>query len=161
MYSGTFAQGKHCEVSRDSVARERLWNTPVARQQWSNWEAVFSTQSVPVATWCNNRTVGRGVFYAVHAKATFAVDCELVRQIPCGGGVEYLHRSPASRRRRHKGKSQIWVRKIRSRVTRDSDPKMTALAKTSNCKRQTRPLVRDSAPHRQTRNCLTVIKIWS
>jgi hypothetical protein len=27
---------------------------------------------------------------------------------PCGGGVEYLHRDPASRRRRRKGKSQIW-----------------------------------------------------
>jgi hypothetical protein len=26
---------------------------------------------------------------------------------PCGGGVEYLHRDPASRRRRQKGKSQI------------------------------------------------------
>jgi hypothetical protein len=25
----------------------------------------------------------------------------------CGGGVEYLHRDPASRRRRRKGKSQI------------------------------------------------------
>jgi hypothetical protein len=26
---------------------------------------------------------------------------------PCGGGIEYLHRDPASRRRRRKGKSQI------------------------------------------------------
>jgi hypothetical protein len=26
---------------------------------------------------------------------------------PCGGGVEYLHRDLASRRRRRKGKSQI------------------------------------------------------
>jgi hypothetical protein len=26
---------------------------------------------------------------------------------PCGGGVEYLHRSPTSRRRRRKGKSRI------------------------------------------------------
>jgi hypothetical protein len=26
---------------------------------------------------------------------------------PCGGGVEYLHRDPASRRRRRKGKTQI------------------------------------------------------
>jgi hypothetical protein len=26
---------------------------------------------------------------------------------PCGGGAEYLHRDPASRRRRRKGKSQI------------------------------------------------------
>jgi hypothetical protein len=25
----------------------------------------------------------------------------------CGGGVEYIHRDPASRRRRRKGKSQI------------------------------------------------------
>jgi hypothetical protein len=25
----------------------------------------------------------------------------------CGGGVEYLHRDPASRKRRRKGKSQI------------------------------------------------------
>jgi hypothetical protein len=34
---------------------------------------------------------------------------------------------------------------------------MTALAgPRSNCKRQTRPLVRESAPHQQTRNCLTV-----
>jgi hypothetical protein len=49
-----------------------------------------------------------------------------------------------------------------SRVPRYSDPRITALAKTnSNCKRQTSPLVRDSAPHQQTRKCLTVIKIWS
>jgi hypothetical protein len=39
---------------------------------------------------------------------------------------------------------------------------MTALARVSgNCKRQTRPLIRESAPYQQTRNCLTVIKIWS
>jgi hypothetical protein len=28
-------------------------------------------------------------------------------QHPCGGGVEYLHRNPTSRRRRRKGKSQM------------------------------------------------------
>jgi hypothetical protein len=44
-----------------------------------------------------------------------------------------LHRNPASRRRRRKG----------------------------NCKRQIRLLARESAPHQQTRNSLTVIKIWS
>jgi hypothetical protein len=35
---------------------------------------------------------------------------------------------------------------------------------TADCdsgKRQTRPLVRESGPHQQTCNCLTVIKIWS
>jgi hypothetical protein len=43
----------------------------------------------------------------------------------------------------------------------DSDARMTALVRaSSNCKRQTRPLVRESAPHQQTRNCV-IIKIWS
>jgi hypothetical protein len=30
----------------------------------------------------------------------------------------------------------------------------------SNCKGQTRPLVKESAPHKQTRNCVRVIKVW-
>jgi hypothetical protein len=81
---------------------------------------------------------------------------------PSGGGVEYLHRIPASRRRRRKAKSRIWESKIWSRVQRDSDPRITALAKaSSNCPRQTHPLDRETAPHQQTRSGLTVIKIWS
>jgi hypothetical protein len=35
---------------------------------------------------------------------------------PCGGGIEYLHRDPASHRRRRKWKSQICDSKIWSRV---------------------------------------------
>jgi hypothetical protein len=36
---------------------------------------------------------------------------------------------------------------------------MTALARaSSNCKQQTRPLVRENAPHQQTHNCQTVRK---
>jgi hypothetical protein len=31
-------------------------------------------------------------------------DFDLIK--PCGGGVDYLHRDPASRRRRRKGKSK-------------------------------------------------------
>jgi hypothetical protein len=42
--------------------------------------------------------------------------------LPCGGRVEYLHRNPASRRRRCKGKSPIWDSKIWSRVPWDSPP---------------------------------------
>jgi hypothetical protein len=62
----------------------------------------------------------------------------------CGGGVEYLYSSPASRRRRRKGKSGIWDSKIWSRVPRDSDPRMTVPAKASdNCKRHTRPHQRE------------------
>jgi hypothetical protein len=40
--------------------------------------------------------------------------------------------------------------------------RMTALARaSSNCRRQTRPIVRKGASHQQTHNCLTVTKIWS
>jgi hypothetical protein len=81
---------------------------------------------------------------------------------PCGGGFEYLHRDPASRRRRRKGTSQIWDRKIWSRVPRNSDPRKTTLASPSSIyKRLTRPLVREGAPPKKDRNCQTVINIWS
>jgi hypothetical protein len=84
------------------------------------------------------------------------------RSYPCGGRVEYLHRDPASRKRRRTGKSQIWDSKIWSRVPRDSDLRKTALAKASSMyKRQTRPLVREGAPQKQDRNCQTLINIWS
>jgi hypothetical protein len=92
----------------------------------------------------------------------FIVTAILVTIIPCGGGAEYLHRSPASCRRRRKGNSRIWDSKIWARVPRNSYSRMTALARVdSSCKRQTRPLVRESAQHQQTRNCQTVIKILS
>jgi hypothetical protein len=56
---------------------------------------------------------------------------------------QYLHRRPACHTRRQKGKSRIWDSKIWSRVPRDSDPRMNALAgASSNCKWQTHPLVR-------------------
>jgi hypothetical protein len=58
--------------------------------------------------------------------------------------------------------SRFWDSKIWSWVPRDSDMRMSALARaSSNCKRQTRHLVRDGAPIQQARNCLTVTKIWS
>jgi hypothetical protein len=45
---------------------------------------------------------------------------------------------------------------------RDSDPRKAALTMpSSNCKLQTRPLVRDCDPHHETCYSLTVIKIWS
>jgi hypothetical protein len=86
---------------------------------------------------------------------------------PCGGGVEYLHRSPESHRRQRKGntmsagitgppcswgdlntgtwscrlgESRIWDSKI-SWVPRDWNLRIIALARTSSdCKRQTHPL---------------------
>jgi hypothetical protein len=73
-----------------------------------------------------------------------------------------LDHDPASRRRRRKGKSQIWVSKIWSRVPRDSYPRKIALARASSIyKRQTRLLVTEGNPQKQDRNCLTVINISS
>jgi hypothetical protein len=101
-------------------------------------------------------------------RATFCHNTGLIRVIltwlreysfcitPCGGGIEYLHRDPASRRRRRKGKYQIRDSKIWSRVPRDSDQRKIALARASSiCKRQTCPLVREGAPQEQDRNCHT------
>jgi hypothetical protein len=97
-----------------------------------------------------DETKGRRLIYIIESRIT-----------SCGGGVEYLHRSPASRRRRRKRKFRIWDRKIWSRVPRDSYPRMIARTMaSSNCKLQIRPLIRESVPHQQTSsNCLTVIKI--
>jgi hypothetical protein len=81
--------------------------------------------------------------------------------IPCGGGVEYLHRSPASRRRRRKRKSQSETVKYgrESHGTRTREwLRWRGPAAIVNDK--PRPLVTESAPYQQTRNCLTVIKIW-
>jgi hypothetical protein len=55
----------------------------------------------------NGNTVGSGVFYVVRFEAISLDRQSSVQFIPCGGGVEYVHRSPASRRRRRKWKSQI------------------------------------------------------
>jgi hypothetical protein len=71
---------------------------------------------------------------------------DLAESSLCGGGVEYLHRDPASRKRRRRGKSQIWDSKVWLRVQRDSDPRKTILASASSIyKSQTRPLVREDA----------------
>jgi hypothetical protein len=119
-------------------------------------------EHVPSAT--DTNAFNRGRVFSMWSAPTYykhGINLEF-SSIPCGGGVEYLHRSPASRRRRRKGKSRIWDSKVWSRVPRDLDSRMTALARaSSNCKRQTRPLVRESGSHQQIRSCLTIIKIWS
>jgi hypothetical protein len=100
--------------------------------------------STPELTRNDIRTVGRGVFYAVRLVLNICSERKIADYFPRGGGVEYLHRSPASRRRRQKGKSRIWDSKIWSRIPQDSDPRINALARTSsNCKWQTHRLVRE------------------
>jgi hypothetical protein len=48
------------------------------------------------------------VFCGVRAEELFWRRLTLQGSHPCGGGFEYLHHDPASRRRRRQGKSQIW-----------------------------------------------------
>jgi hypothetical protein len=154
---------------QSSVSNPALFEIMTKQRQRNNETAAIAGQQLrkyavyrqrPTSN--NGSSIGSGVLYVVRSEVISLDRQSSVQLIPCGGEVEYLHRSPASRRRRRKRKSRIWDSKIWSRVPKDSDPRMTALARTSsNCKRQTRPLVRDSATHQQTRNFLTVIKIWS
>jgi hypothetical protein len=90
-----------------------------------------------------------------------SVECSELVRTPCGGGVEYLHRDPASRKRRRKGESQIWDSKIWLRFQRDSDSRKTTLASASSIhKSQTRPLVREDA-HKNRAVIVRQINIWS
>jgi hypothetical protein len=52
-------------------------------------------------------TVEGGALYTVRPEPTSGRELTSRLVYPCGGGVEYLHRDPASRRRRRKGMSQI------------------------------------------------------
>jgi hypothetical protein len=137
--------GKHCLKAGIAAEAEviLLGNGSLAPVS----AATNINKNIPVTTKQNNRrqlTVGHGDIFG--ARGSYKT--ELIRAPPCGGGVEYLHRDPASRRRRRKGKSRNWDSKIWPRVLWDSDPKMTALARaSSNCKRQTSPLVREGAPN--------------
>jgi hypothetical protein len=69
---------------------------------------------------------------------------------PCGGGVEYLHRDPANSRRRRKGKSQIGDSKRWSRVPKDLDPKMTALARPATYTKD-RPVLSSERAHHKNK----------
>jgi hypothetical protein len=63
-------------------------------------------------------------------------------------GVEYLHSDPASRRRRQRGKSQIWDSKIWSRGQRASDHRRTALARASSIYKDRPVLLSERALHK-------------
>jgi hypothetical protein len=79
-----------------------------------------------------------------------------------GGGVEYLHCGSASRRRLRKGslKSET-IKYGRKSLGIQNRELLRWIRSSSNSKRQTRLLVGERAPHQQTINRLTVIKISS
>jgi hypothetical protein len=108
-----------------NVARQQVtWQRPSARQYLCKYATVLEPFVVkgPRPT---TEILLEAVFSLWSAPRLYqATDWD-----PCGGGFEYLHRSPATRRMRRKGESQIWDSKIWSRSPRDSDPRMTALSR--------------------------------
>jgi hypothetical protein len=93
----------------------------------------------------------------------FDFDFDFTREYnPCGGGVEYLHRDPASGRRRRKGKSQIWDSKVWPWVPRDSDPRKATWRGPSAYRKDRPVLSSERAPHKnKTVTVKRVINIWS
>jgi hypothetical protein len=77
---------------------------------------------------------------------------------PCGGGIEYLHRDPATRKRRRNGKSQIWDSKIRSASIKGLGPEKDCVGKIQQHIQKTDPSSRQRGrPRKQDRNCQIVI----
>lgn len=73
--------------------------------------------------------------------------------LPCGGGLEYYHHSPAGRKKHQN--SLKWKSKVRLGILMDLNLGMAALTTPSrNCtdKLQTYPLVREGAPQEETAN---------
>jgi hypothetical protein len=76
-------------------------------------EAVFSVGSTPKAILVSTPGLlaleGAGTDSSLECTFNLSrpVSSVVVSSLACGGGVEYLHRDPASRKRRRKGKSQI------------------------------------------------------
>jgi hypothetical protein len=86
----------------------------------------------------------------------------LIIRRPCGGGVQYLHRDPASRRRRRKREVSNLRQKIWSSVPRDSDPRKAALARASSIyKRHTASRKRGRPTENKPVTVKRVINIWS
>jgi hypothetical protein len=61
---------------------------------------------VPAATYIN-ATIEELCFLCGPCRDIISKGQRIVSSNPCGGGVQYLHRDSASRRRRRKGKFQI------------------------------------------------------
>jgi hypothetical protein len=84
------------------------------------------------------------------------------REYPCGGGVEYLHRDPASRRRQRKGSLKFETVKYGSESQGIRTRERLSWQGPAACINDRPILSSERAPHKeQDRNCQTVINIWS
>jgi hypothetical protein len=122
--------------SRSHIATDGQSVSQSVSQSWCQAQSGAHDQIVIIvwqllSCYCGAPSLTRGRVCLL-SESLSAVISHLSVRPPCVGWVEYLHREPASRRRRRKGKSQIWDSKIWSRVPRDSDPRKTALARVSS-----------------------------
>jgi hypothetical protein len=77
-------------------------------------------------------------------------------------GVEYVHRDPASRRRRRKGKSQNWDSKNMVARSKGLGPEKHCAGEDRQHIQKTDPSSRQRGrPTKQDRNSQTIINIWS
>jgi hypothetical protein len=102
LYCHIFAPSKNRGAKKQPLLAYGSETTFVSRQRLD--------KQVPAATdtHATIKVLLETVFYTRSAQRGYKKDNRGKRASdPCGGGVEYLHRDPASRRRRRKGKSQI------------------------------------------------------
>jgi hypothetical protein len=158
-----YSTGRNATNIRESCLGNRLTNGRPARGNGSSHNSITCyTDSADITLHISETEELLVVFsirsdYARHKRQTWK---QAVRPVWRQGRIPPPW--PCESLEATKRKVSIWDSKIWPRVIRDSDPKMTALTKASrNCKRQTRPLVRGGIQDQQTRNCQTIIKIWS
>jgi hypothetical protein len=99
---------------------------------------------------------------SVSRNVTSTLNLTYQMRYPCGGGFEYLHRDPASRRRRRKGKSQIWGSKI-CHESQGSPTRERLRWRGPAAYTKDRPVLSSerALQKNQTVNCQRVINIWS
>jgi hypothetical protein len=103
--------GKH--VSKRSRIGTHCYATLLVLRVW------FTERSVTLTV--DSRYPRQRIIESTATKGRDKLNCWERSRIfgwPKGGGVEYLHRDPASRRRQRREKSQIWDSKIWPRVLR-------------------------------------------
>jgi hypothetical protein len=81
-------------------------NNSVRRCTTDLFAAVLQACPIQLTYETMDETLEEDAFYTVRLSVIRDRTDKISESNPCGGGVEYLHRDPASRRRRRKGKSQ-------------------------------------------------------
>jgi hypothetical protein len=98
-----FLKARAMEPEKQSLLANGSENTFVSRQRLDKHVSAATDEHVTI------NVLLEIIFYTQSVQRAYKEDNwgKQTSSTLCGGGVEYLHRDPASRRRRRKGKSQI------------------------------------------------------